>query len=295
MSAELDQHFHFRVRAAYEKYASVRAGRVSGMQEDKGPPMEAAKLLYHLHEHIPAAHKENWRTIAARFPDFSLIRDVADADKHHDLRDQSRAIASLSQIEERIVVTFYRDVQGEYRHVEKRVFLKLTGGAERDVFDLLASVMNFWIGELTKWGYVTNLKLYSTTPRSQPIPRSEADGRMGLQHMQGVSMTQVFMIQRYNEATGQIEPEDITGWNVEWTARKVNFAMDVTFTNEATGETVRRSVPIPDEDYLRVQSFPPDVRDELLFALPCMKEAIRAIQVEIRQLDRSSEIKAPTP
>jgi hypothetical protein len=283
MSDELIQHFQLRVSRAYGRYAAIRAGRVSGMQEDKASAMEAAKLLYHLHEHIPAAHKAaNWEVIAVRFPDFALIRDVADADKHHDLRDQTRDIANAHQIEERLVVTFYRDAQGDYRHVEKRVFLKLTDG-DRDVFELLTAVMNFWIGELTAWGYISGVKPYPKSPRPQPIPRAEADGRMHVQHMQGVPMTQVFMIQRYNDATGKIEPEDISSWNVEYSIRKLNMALDVVRANPETGESFTHTVQIPDDIAMLIRTMPPELLGPYLSSLPLIQEAFRESDEEIRR------------
>jgi hypothetical protein len=283
MSDELVQHFQLRVRRAYDRYAAVRAGRVSGMQEDKAAAMEVAKLLYHLHEHIPTTHKVDRTTIAARFPDFALIRDVADSDKHHDLRDQSRAVANAHQVEERLVVTFYRDAQGDYRHVEKRVFLKLTGGGERDAFDLLTAVMNFWIGELTRWGYIGNVKPYPVSPRPQPVPRAEADSRMGIEHMQGVPLTQVVMVRRYNDATGRIEPEDISGWQVEATLRKLNLKFDIVRINEATGETITRTVDIPDDIAVQLQHIPPELRGHFLSNLPIIQAALQETDAEIRR------------
>lgn len=288
MSDELVQHFQLRVRRAYEKYAAVRAGRVSGMQEDKAAALEAAKLLYHLHEHMPAAHKERWETIAVRFPDFALIRDVADSDKHHTLGNQARAVANLSQIEERLVVTFYQDAAGDYRHVEKRVFLKLTAGGERDVFDVLTSVINFWIGQMTAWGYISGLRPYVSTSRPQPVPRSESDGGMGVEHMQGVPMTQVVMVQRYNDVTGEIEPIDTTGWQVEWTLRKLNLKFDIIGTNEATGESFAHTIDIPDDIAMQLLRLPPEFRGPFLANLPLVKTAVHEAEEEIRRRMRTT-------
>jgi hypothetical protein len=253
------------------------------MQEDKASAMEAAKLLCHLHEHIPVPHKERREAIAVRFPDFALIGDVADADKHHTLRDQKRAVANFNQIEERIAITLYQDAEGQYKHVEKRVFLKLTAGGERDVFDLLTSVMNFWIAELTRWGYIGELTPYSGAPRPQPIPRAEADGRMHVQHMQGVPMTQTFMIQRYNEATGQIEPEDISGSEFKWETRKLDLAFDIIRSNPATGETLTHTVQIPDDVAMQLQMMPEQLRGPFLSNHPLFRDAVRATDEEIKR------------
>ena len=142
MGDNLATYFHLRVRGPYEEYVSVTNSGKTGKRWDITAATKAAVALYHFHEQFSPPRK-GWQDIARQCPDFALLGDVVDTDKHHGLRDQTRAICNSSQIEERIISTEYRDECGIYHHVEKGVRLKLTNGTERDLLDVLTNVINY--------------------------------------------------------------------------------------------------------------------------------------------------------
>jgi hypothetical protein len=158
MSDNLETYFHHRVLAVFQDYLDIRASEKIGTRRDVTAATNAAKALFHLREHIPPPYAKSRQDVTRECPDYGLLGDVTDTDKHHLLRDQTRAICHVSQIEERIVLTEYRDSQGTYRHAEKRVMLKLTNGGERDLLDVLTAVVDYWIDELHMLGHLVLLR-----------------------------------------------------------------------------------------------------------------------------------------
>ena len=88
---------------------------------------------YHFREHLPPAYLKTWQQVAGQCPDYCAFARCGGHGQAPHPRRPDEAGLQLHQIEERIVITEYRDDRGEYRHAEKFVVLKLTGGGERDV------------------------------------------------------------------------------------------------------------------------------------------------------------------
>src|SRR5579871_662316 len=179
MNEEFQTFFHLRVRQPFEDYLRERKSLVSGRKRDIAAATEAAKVLYHLRERVPPPFDKTWDEVAAACPDYKLIRDVADAEKHGTLKDKNRSVCDAKQIEERIVSTLYQDAEGEYAHTEKSVWLSLTDGSSRELIAVLTNVINYWQDELHKLGLLPKLPPYPN-PSTHPKPRSECNnGKMG--------------------------------------------------------------------------------------------------------------------
>ena len=94
MSEAFEAEFHHHVRAAYQDYLSEMGSGKTGTRRDLRAALNAAKTLYHWVEHLPSTHAMTWKAVASKCPDFALLRDVVDTDKHHKLTDQSRAVVT---------------------------------------------------------------------------------------------------------------------------------------------------------------------------------------------------------
>jgi hypothetical protein len=76
--------------------------------------------------------------------DYDLLGDGVNATKHRSIRRGTPKITNATQIYEEVIVTEYKDTQGFYPGVEKKVIVKLSNGSEKDVLDVLMNVINFW-------------------------------------------------------------------------------------------------------------------------------------------------------
>jgi hypothetical protein len=282
MSDNLATYFHLRVRAVYEDYLAVTKSGRTGRRWDITAATNAAKVLYHLREQFLPPRKE-WQDIARQCPDFALLRDVADADKHHRLRDQTRAICNSNQIEERIISTEYGDERGAYRHAEKSVVLKLTNGPERNLLDVLTNVVNYWLDELHSLGLIEAMPHYSLPSRPQPIPREECNhGRMDFHVVKGIDYTQAYQLKRYKYSTGQIEPIDISGADLRFCVYKPRYDLNIVATNNTTGQKITRTVSLDESEYNMVKSLPTDEeKDRYLMTLQQAQAAYQEIVKEV--------------
>jgi hypothetical protein len=243
----------------------------------------AAKALYHFHEQFLPPRKE-WQDIARQCPDFALLRDVVDTDKHHRLRDQTRAICNSNQIEERIIIIEYRDEHGNYRHAEKSVILKLTNGTERNLLEVLTNVINYWLDELHSLGVIDKLPQYRLSSRPQPIPREECnDGRMDFHVLAGIDYTQTYQLKRWNNSTGQLEPIDIGGADLRFSVYKPRYDLDISATNNTTGQKIARTVSLDEPEHNMLRSLASDEeKNRYLMTLQQVRAAYEEIvQVEI--------------
>ncbi len=289
MDAAFNADFHHRVRLVYEEYVGVRNDGVTGTRRDISRALEAAKVLYHLRERIPAPYSKSWEDIARQCPDYGLLRDVVDAEKHGQLKDRTRAVNNASQIEERVVITEYKDAAGPYHHVEKAVFLKLTNGTTRELLDVLTNVINFWQAELHAAGLIEKLDPYHPHAKPQPIPRAECNqGRLDMRLARGFDYTQLYQLQHYNYTSGQIEPTDISGAGFEFSVYPVVFDVEIKLVNNTTRQTVSRTVSLSFEQYQKALSLEPDaVRNAYFMTLPQVRAAFGEVAQEIMQLQSS--------
>jgi hypothetical protein len=295
MGDNLETYFHHRVKAVYEDYLEERASGKTGRRRDLRAATDAAKALYHLREHIPAPYSKSWGDVALVCPDYALVRDVADADKHNKLRDQMRAVCDATHIEERIILTEYRDKEGSYRHAEKKVLLKLTCGGERDLFHVLTTVINYWIDELHALGHLGKLQHYHPVTRSQPVPREECnDSRIDFELIQGLAYTQSFQCLQYNCDTLKVEPVDLTGSDLRFTVYKPQYVLDINAINDVSGQKVSRSVTITDAEVQQIQALNTEEKQSASFlSLPKVQAAYHELLEEIRRLEQVASTPSP--
>jgi hypothetical protein len=282
MNDAFHAHFHYRVRRVYEDYIGIRSVPVAGMKRDIRAAAEAAKVMYHLREHIPPPHGKSWQDVAKQCPDYALLRDVADTEKHGKLSDKTRAICDTRQMEERIIVTEYEDTEGTYRHVEKAVWLNLTDGSSRDLADVLTNVMNYWQDELHALGMLPKSRPYAMAARAQPVPRNEANhGRLDYTIVPGLEFNQTYQLRRYNYSTGKIEPIDLSGASLEFAMYKPAYTLEVKLGNSATGQELCRTASLTEEEYRALLVHGSDEgKGNYLLGLPQVKAAYEELVKE---------------
>src|SRR6516165_8581907 len=152
MFDDLAAFFYENVVAAFTDYSKTRQSDPYGRSRDIRAAIDAATSLYHLREHIPSQYRKSRSEVAKLCPDYDLLGDVANAAKHDDLTRGTPQINSADDIYEMNVITLYEDCDGEYSDAQKLVMVKLNNGTERDLFEVLTNVINFWGHELESFG-----------------------------------------------------------------------------------------------------------------------------------------------
>jgi hypothetical protein len=282
--------FHENVVDAFTSYLESRRTGTAGRSRDLRAAIAAATALYHFREHQPSTFSKSRADIGRQCPDYSLLGDVVNASKHKDLTRGNPQIDSAEQIEERLIITEYQDEQGVYRHIEKQVILKLTSGTERDLLDVMISVMNFWQVELAALGLIPARPSYVSPRDPQPRSRAECnDGRLDFELVQGVRFKQTYCLQKYNYDTGQVEPVDLTGSNLEFRIYKPRYNVDVTLRDDRTGQELIRTISLSEEESQTLMSQQSDQdKQRYLANLPQAQAAIRQLEAEARCVEACS-------
>lgn len=264
MFDDIPTHFHQGVLAPYKDYLAARDEPSTGQSRDLRLGLEAAKALYHFREHLPPSHAKERDEIVKVCPDYKLLADVVDAAKHGTLQNPNRQLRTASDIFETTVITDFRDTAGSYRHVEKEVTIRLKGGVERSLCDVLESVANYWIDELARLGLTAKYPHFAASKRTFPLTRSQCDvaqdgtPRLDTTIIQGLRYSQRLRLQRFNYATGVVEPIDLTGAQVKMRIyRPPTHSVDLEVTNPA-GKVFKRTVEITGDEAAALEKCPTD-------------------------------------
>lgn len=147
-------YFYENVVRSFNEYHRTKVSGVAGGSNDIRTAMAAASALFHLREHLPRSFAMSRSKAERLCADYGVLADIANTSKHRALQDSTPhgapLLKSAADLTEEIVITEYRDQEGPYKHVEKRVTAKLTDGTTRDVLEILTNVMNFLAGVLAR-------------------------------------------------------------------------------------------------------------------------------------------------
>lgn len=205
---ELAAYFYERVLSPMVRYEETKHDGEIGGDRDVRAALDAATSLYHLREHIPPPYQKTRRSIATTCPEYDLLGDVVNASKHGNLTRGTPQVSSVNDIYQLHVCTKYRDNEGEYVHEEKRVMVKLSDGTEHDLFDVLISVFDFWVRELSSIGANPARHQFSNPPTGL-IARDDAK-QVQLQITAGIRWKHHFRFQKYDYDEEQIVAMDFS-------------------------------------------------------------------------------------
>jgi hypothetical protein len=282
--------FHENVVDTFESYLDTKRSGKAGRSRDLRNALAAATAMYHFREHLPATYLKSRADIVRQCPDYSLLGDVVNAGKHKGLTRGNPQLGSADQIEERLLITEYADDQGVYRHIEKQVILKLSSGVETKLLEVLINVINFWQSELAALGMISSRPSYTLPPEQQPKARADCiDGRIDFECIQGVRVKQTICLRKFNYATDEIEPFDLTGSELKFRIYKPRYDVDVSLRNDTTGHEVTRTISLSEEESQALLKYQTDQeRQQYLARLPQAQGVIRELSEEVRRLQASS-------
>jgi uncharacterized protein YunC (DUF1805 family) len=154
--------------------------------------------------------------------------------------------------------TEYEDAEGIYQHAEKEVTIQLRDGSLRDMKAVLRAVLEMWVGEFKSRGLLVLLELPEPTARVIST-RATANGAasMHLVARQGLRFTPSFRRQRFNYATGEVEPIDISGHKYQFSVYKC-LDVQIVMTHNETGSRMAGTVQLSAEDTMHYRALKTD-------------------------------------
>jgi len=253
MFDDLNAYFHENVWASYQNFFKAKKSTEAGKSRDLRLAINAALALYHLREHIPQHLQKSRATLAKLCPDYDLLGDVVNAAKHNVLTRGKPKVDCAEDIFEQVTSTLYKDEQGEYWHGEKSVFVKLTDGSVRDLFEVLTNVLNMWLSELHDLGVIGHVEPIEINDEGIP-PRSSRSGAapLNLEIIQGVRFIHNMRLQKYNYETGKVEPMDLSGAEAKFRVYKPLFDLNIALKNEKTGEEIIKIISLTEDQSQRI-------------------------------------------
>jgi len=252
MFDDLAAFFYENVVAAFTDYSTIKRDDPYGQSKDLRAAIIAATALYHLREHVPARYRKSRSEIAKLCPDYDLLGDVVNAAKHDHLTQGEPQINSAEDIYEMTVVTRYEDQDGEYSDAQKMVMVKLNDGSERDLFEVLTSVINFWGHELARLGVIKGFNSFTVpeAPGSRFIQRADAKKRLDTQILRGLRFKHQMKLQKYDTNKGASAPIDLTGAKLHYRIYKPSYSLDVMLKNQ-NGEELKATFDLTEEESLK--------------------------------------------
>lgn len=253
MFDDLAAYYHENVVTEFLDYRDTTKDGKAGRSRDLRRALVAATALFHLREHLPIPGRLTRREVEQRCPDYGLLGDVVNSAKHQSISQQTPHGAPLvnraASIEERKVVVEYGDAEGSYRHAIKVVAAKLTDGSERDLLELMTSVINYWETHLHALGVLSSPKVFAFEEPARYRARDECNGgRMDLEIVRGQRFRQTVQLLRFNQTSGKAEPVDLTGVTVRGAIYKPSYELDLSLFHEATGKVHKTTIALTEAE-----------------------------------------------
>lgn len=272
MFDDLKAHFIESVVSSYLAYRSERDSQSYGRSKHLRAAITASTALYHFREHIPAPNKKSRDQTAKDCPDYHIVGDVANAAKHRVLTRGKPRLTSAEDIFERTVITLYEDDAGEYSDCQTVVMVRIAGGVERDLLEVMTNVLNYWGMFLESLGVLQEYRSFKMDPGPGEgfVPREKARG-MDLELTSGVRFKQEMKLLTYNPKIGRAEPMDLTGAKARIRFYKPSYTVDVQLVRPNSGEAITFSLDLDDDESLAWHSLKTDAEREA-FANQLMQE-----------------------
>lgn len=204
--------FYLNAVAAYDEYVQHRDANVAGLDRHMRSAVAAAIALYHFREHLPAEIRLPLQAAIEACPEYALIQGVANAGKHSTVTRGQPLVCSATDIEEVAVITSFTDDEGNYSHLETQVIVRCSDGSVANLDQALTRVLN-WYGSLLRADNICPFELRpeKPPPGSRFVDRDKAEAGASLEAMRGLAWRTTMELQKWDAATGQAQPVDLTG------------------------------------------------------------------------------------
>lgn len=295
MFDDLTAYYCEYVVSAYIYYRDIKRSGTAGSSRDIRNAIIAASALFHLREHLPMPNQPTRPATEKLCPEYGLLGDIVNAAKHKSISQKtphgSPLLTDATQIGEQIVITEYLDDEGPYRFAEKTVIVKLSDGSERDLFEVLTIVMNYWENYLYSSGILSSIRTFSNDSNKHPRTRVECEeNRLDFEIVKGHRFHQSMLLLRFNYQTGAVEPIDLTGSQVKFNMYKPNYEIDLSLTHDASGKKFKKTITLSEDEGVAVSKCKTDEeRQTYINSLPSTQEALRQLAIEAGLVNDSAE------
>lgn len=285
MFDDLAAYYHENVVSSFIEYRDICNDGVAGRSRDLRAALNAASALFHVREHLPSGSLLR-ADVERLCPDYALLGDVVNASKHKALNSKTPHGAPLvvdaENLSERLVFIEYEDDAGPYRYVQKTVVVKLTDGSERNLIEILTSVINFWECQMVSLGVLSEARVFTHDTGIRYRSRSECEtNRLNFELVQGLRFRQTMQLLRFNKATDRAEPIDLTGSNVRFRIYKPKYDIELSLTHDASGKTFKTEISLTEEESLILSRMSSDEeRQAYVNGLPAAQAALEKLAVE---------------
>jgi hypothetical protein len=285
MFDDLAAYYHEHVVSSYEEYRDARDDGTSGRSRDLRAALNAASALFHLREHLPG-NVPSRANIELACPDFALLGDVVNASKHKILTAPTShgapLVATALSLAERVLIVEYVDEAGAYRYSQKAVIVRLVDGSERNLLEVLTSVLNFWEEKMNLLGVLPKARIFSDDSAVRFRSRGEcSECSIKLEITPGLRFHQTFQYFRFDNATGIATPVDLTGANAELHVRQPSCVIELSLTLDASGKTHSTEVTLSEQQSRTLQLISSEEdREEFLNSLPQIQAAFQQLASE---------------
>jgi hypothetical protein len=285
MFDDLAAYYHENVVAPFVEYRDICNDGVAGRSRDLRAALNAALALFHLREHLPGTPPSRAR-IECLCPDYALLGDVVNASKHKALSGSTPHGAPLvndaEDLIEQIAFIEYEDEVGTYRYVQKTVLVKLSDGSERNLLEILTSVINFWEGHMLALGVLPKARTFTHDSGIRYRSRIECEAnRLNFEIVQGQRFHQSMRLLRFSHTTGKVEPIDLTGSEVRARIYKPIYDIELSLTHDASGKTYRTEISLTEEESLILSHMSSDEeRQAYVNSLPVAQAALQQLAVD---------------
>lgn len=286
MFDDLAAYYHENVVSAFLEYRDRSVNGVAGRSRDLRGALIAATALFHLREHLPESGAPSRADVERACPDYGLLGDVVNAAKHKNLTSRTPHGAPLvndaTGLVEQLVITEYEDEAGTYRHCQKTVAAKLTDGSERNLLEVLTSVMNFWELHMQTLGVLSAARTFAYTGDVRARTRAECEGnRMDFETVQGQRFRQTIRLLRFDHETGKATPVDLTGSKINFRIYRPKYDIDLFLTHDATGKEFKTTISLTEQESLVLSRMSSDAeRQAYVNTLPSAQVALEQLAIE---------------
>lgn len=286
MFDDLAAYYHENVVAAFVAYRETSKDGVAGRSRDLREAIVAATALFHLREHLPTPGAPSRAEVERQCADYALLGDVVNAAKHKSVTQNTPhgapLVSDAEKLMERLLVLEYEDSEGVYRCTQKAVIAMLADGTERNLLEVLTSVMNFWEGHLHGLGVLSKQRTFVFEPQVRYRTRAECEQiRLDFQIVQGHRFKQSIQLLKFDAGTGQARPIDLTGAELNFRIYKPRFDFDVSLKHEASGKEYTKTIMLSDEENEQLAGMSSDEERQAFAAnLPSAQAALRELAAE---------------
>jgi hypothetical protein len=278
------------VLADHDAYIEAKELKSAGLRIDLRLAVHTCSSMLHLADHIVKSNPPissftslnlyiNY--LDSKCSDFKIVRDCANAYKHHQITLHNPLINSSKQLSEVVILTTYHDEKGKYCIAEKEIQVELNDGTIKILHECIESVRNMWSIELLALGVIDSL--YPPAKIQNYPPLREHDGEnaiMNLTAKRSEGLKQLMIFQDFNYETMKAEVRNVDPSNLSGAIYRQTYCAKIFIQNEKTGCVYNVDVELTEEEKQQFDGLNSESEENIFF-----KEIARSKGISVESLE----------